>query len=87
MLFNMYCISFFTSPAIFILRESKKRNYSMHFFYYYHHLFYIPGIGTFKNKELLISSDIIVNDYSIRAVGANIKLERFYGDADSRISN
>ena len=78
--FNMYCISFFTSPAIFILREKRKEIIVCIFFLLSPFVLHMIGLSKIKNFD---SSDIIVNDYSIRAVGANIKLERFYGDAEA----
>ena len=32
--FNLICISLFTVPALFILRNSKKRNHNLFFFYF-----------------------------------------------------
>jgi apolipoprotein N-acyltransferase len=78
--FNMLCISFFTSPAIFILRKNRKEILVCVFFLLSPIFLYLIGLSKIKNFN---SSALIINDYSIRAVGSNIKLDRFYGNVDT----
>ena len=77
---NMFCISLFTSPAIFILRESKKDIVVCFFLLLSPIILYLAGNLKIKNFYL---SDLVKNNYSIRALGSNIKLDRFYGNADT----
>ena len=78
--FNILCISFFASPAIFILRENKKEIFICI-------IFLLSPIALFSlgssNIKLFQSSEIIHNDYVIRAIGSKIDLERFYGNSDT----
>ena len=78
--FNMFCISVFTSPAIFILRKNKKEIIVCIFFLLLPIFLYITGFSKIKNFN---SSDLIENDYVIRAIGSNIKLDRFYGNVET----
>jgi apolipoprotein N-acyltransferase len=78
--FNMFCISFFTSPAIFFLRENTKEVAVCIFLLLLPIILHIVGLSKIKN---FYSLDLVKNDYLIRAVGSNIKLERFYGNEDT----
>ena len=73
--FNIICISFFTSPAIFILRKNKKDIVVCFVFLLLPFILYMTGSSKIKSFELL---DTIKNDYIIRVVGSNINLDRFY---------
>jgi apolipoprotein N-acyltransferase len=78
--FNILCISFFTSPAIFILRESRKEIVVCIFFLLLPVVLYISGSSKIKTFQNL---DVIENNYVIRALGSNIDLDRFYGNIDT----
>ena len=78
--FNMFCISFFASPAIFILRENRKEIIVCIFFLLSPIVLYMVGSSKIKNFQSL---DLTKNDYIIRAVGSNIKLDRFYGNVET----
>ena len=78
--FNILCISFFTSPAIFILRENKKEIAICICFLLSPIILYMTGSSKIKSFQSL---DIIENDYVIRAIGSKIDLDRFYGNSDT----
>jgi len=77
--FNLFCISLFTSPAIFILRETKKDIGVCIIFLILPFLFYL--YGSFY-KEKFNSLDVVSYDYKVRVIGSNISLERFYSNVD-----
>ncbi|MDC0518733.1 apolipoprotein N-acyltransferase [Candidatus Pelagibacter sp.] len=77
--FNLFCISLFTSPAIFILREIKKDIGVCVIFLILPFLFYLYGASY---KEIFNSSDTVIYDYKVRAIGSNISLDRFYSNID-----
>jgi apolipoprotein N-acyltransferase len=77
--FNLFCISLFASPAIFILRETKKDIGVCVFFLILPFLFY--SYGSFY-KKIFSSSEVIKYEYKIRAIGSNISLDRFYSNID-----
>ena len=77
--FNLLCISLFASPAIFILRDTKKDIGVCIFFLIAPLFFYL--YGSFY-KESFNTSDKITYDYKVRAVGTNISLDRFYSNID-----
>ena len=77
--FNLFCISLFTSPAIFILRETKKDIGVCVIFLFLPFLFYLYGSSY---KETFNSSDNVSYDYKVRAVGSNISLDRYYSNID-----
>ena len=78
--FNILCISFFTSPAIFILRENKKEIAICICFLLSPIILYMTGSSKIKSFQSL---DIIENDYVIRAIGSKIDLDRFYGKTNA----
>ena len=78
--FNLFCISLFTSPAIFILRDSNKDIRILVFFLIAPIFFYIYGLS-YKTK--FNSLDVKTYDYKVRTVGSNISLDRFYSNIDS----
>ena len=77
--FNLFCISLFASPAVFILRESKKDIGACLLFLIMPLLFYIYG-SSYKDK--FNTSDKITFDYKVRVIGSNISLDRFYSNID-----
>ena len=79
--FNMLCVSFFASPAIFILRQSKKEIIVCILFLISPIILYMIGSSKIKNFQ---SSEKIKNEYLIRIIGSNIELERFYGRTETR---
>ncbi len=79
---NILCITFFTIPAIFILKESKKEIFVSIIFLFLPIILFITGSYKIKSFQSLKT---IKNDYVIRAVGSKIDLERFYGNVDTRL--
>ena len=77
--FNLFCISLFTSPAIFILRDTKKDAGVLIFFLAVSILFYI--YGSFYEKKFL-KADKKIYDYKVRVIGSNISLDRFYSNIE-----
>ena len=78
--FNLFCISLFASPAIYILRDSKKDIGICIIFLMMPLLFYIYGLSY---KEIFNTSDVISYNYKVRVVSSNISLDRFYSNIDS----
>jgi apolipoprotein N-acyltransferase len=77
--FNLFCISLFTSPAIFILRNKKIDVGIFLFFLIALIVFYIYG---FSNQKKFNNSEIQTYEYKIRTIGSNISLDRFYSNID-----
>jgi apolipoprotein N-acyltransferase len=69
----------FSSPAIFILRETKKDIAVCVIFLVMPFLFYLYGSSY---KERFNSSDAINYEYKVRAISSNISLDRFYSNID-----
>ncbi len=77
--FNLFCISLFISPAVFILRDTRGDIWVCIFFLLITAIFYIYGANSRKDfTEIKINSI----DYKVRVIGSNIKLERFYSNID-----
>ena len=77
--FNLFCISLFVSPAVFILRDEKKDIGVCIIFLIMPLLFYMHGLSY---KEKFNSSDKIIYNNKVRVIGANISLNRFYSNID-----
>ena len=77
--FNLICISLFTSPALFIINDTKKDISVSIFLLFLFVLFYINGY--FYKKEFTNLSEK-KNDFKIRVIGSKISLDRFYSDID-----
>ena len=77
--FNLFCISLFTSPAIFILRDTRKDILICIFFLISIFTFYIYGS---QYKEKFNKAVEKKYEYTIRAIGSNITLDRFYKNDD-----
>ena len=77
--FNLICISLFTVPALFILRNSRKEIMVCFFFILMSAGFLI--FGNFKNNNFN-SLESIKNSYTIKAISPNISLDRFYSKQD-----
>ena len=78
--FNLFCISLFTSPVIFVLRDSKKDIGVFIFFLIAIVFFYIHGS---VYKEKFVKGDKKTYDYKVRTIGSNISLDRFYKNIDT----
>jgi apolipoprotein N-acyltransferase len=78
--FNILCISCFTSPAIFILKENKKEIVVCIFFLLMPIALYLAGLSKIKSFQSL---KVIKNEQTIRAVGSKISLDRFYENTDT----
>jgi len=78
--FNLFCISLFTSPAVFILRDTKKDIAVSIFFLITILFFYFYGLSYKQKFDLAEKNDY---EYKIRIIGSNIGLERFYQNVDS----
>ena len=72
---NLIVISFFTAPAVYILRKSKKEIALCIFLILLPIIFFAHG--NFQ-KNLFLDEDLKKLPYSIRVVGSNIPLSRFY---------
>ena len=77
--FNLICISLFTVPALFILKNSRKEIMVCSFFILMSVGFLI--FGNFKNNNF-DSLEGIKNSYTIKAISPNISLDRFYSKQD-----
>ena len=77
--FNLICISLFTVPALFILRNSRKEIVVCFFFILVSVMFLIFG----KIKDNNFNSlETVKNSYTIKAISPNISLDRFYSKQD-----
>ncbi len=72
---NLIVISFFTAPAIYILRKSKKEIVVCISLLFLSILFFINGI--WQKKEFLSYKEIELS-HTIRVINSNISLDRFY---------
>ncbi len=78
--FNILCITLFICPTIFILRENKKEILICIFFLLSPIVLYFIGSSKINSFQ---SSNIIKNDYIIRAISSKIDLDRFYVNSDT----
>ena len=77
--FNLFCISLFSVPALFILKKTRKEIIVCLLFISFSVGFII--FGNLKNNEFNSSKDI-QNSFTIRAISSNISLDRFYKKRD-----
>jgi len=77
--FNLFCISLFTSPSIFILRENKKDISICVAFLITTMSFYILGS---QNLEKFNNQEVKKLDYKLRILSSNISIDRFYNNID-----
>jgi len=77
--FNLICISLFTAPALFILRNSRIEIMICFFFTLVSAAFLI--FGHIKNDNFN-SLESVKNSYKIKAISSNISLDRFYSKQD-----
>jgi apolipoprotein N-acyltransferase len=72
---NLFCITLFLSPVLFILRNDNKDLIFCLILPLIFLLFYFFG---YSNKQDFYNSDIEKLDYKIRLLGTDISLDRFY---------
>ena len=77
--FNLICISLFTTPALFILRNSRIEIMVCFFFILVSAMFLL--FGSIKNDNFN-SLESVKNPYTIKAISSNISLDRFYSKQD-----
>jgi len=77
--FNLFCISLFTSPSLFILRENKKDISICVAFLITTISFYVFGS---QNLEKFNNQQVKKLDYKIRILSSNISIDRFYNNID-----
>ncbi len=77
--FNLFCISLFTSPSIFILRENKKDISVCFALFIITILFYVLGS---QNLEKFNNQQVKKLEYKIRILSSNINIDRFYNNID-----
>jgi len=73
--FNLFCISIFSCPSLLILKESNKDIGVFIFFILCLIISYLYG-NHYKKK--FYTTNEIIYDYKLRAIGSNISLDRFY---------
>ena len=76
---NLFCISLFITPALFILRDSKKDIGVCIFFLISVIFFYTYGNFYKEEFNKAFKKDY---EYKIRVIGSNISLDRFYTNMD-----
>ena len=77
--FNLFCISLFTSPALFVLKDNKKDIGIFILFTVTFLFFYLYGLN-YKEKFYMAKKNIY--DYKVRIIGSNISLDKFYSNID-----
>ncbi len=77
--FNLFCISLFISPAIFILRNSRTNIWICLIFFLTTFIFYFYGS---QSKKIFDETKKNSMDYKVRVISSNIKLDRFYYNID-----
>ena len=77
--FNLFCISLFTSPSIFILRDNKKEVLICILFLLITLSFYFFG---FQKLEKFNDLEADKHDYIIRVISSKISIDRFYNDVE-----
>ena len=74
---NLIVITFFSAPAIYILRKSKKDIVTLILILSLPLIFSLYGLFY---KQKFLDSEIKTNPYLIRVIGSNISLDRFLND-------
>ena len=77
--FNLFCISLFVSPSVFILRDNRKDIGVCIAFLITTISFFVYGS---QNIEKFKKAEMSKYDYKIRIVGSNISIDRFYNNID-----
>ena len=78
--FNLLCISLFTCPAIFIIKNKKQELSVSIFLIIIFISFYIYGTFYKEKFDKAVQEDY---GFKVRAIGSNISLDRFYKNVDS----
>ena len=77
---NLIVISFFTAPAIYILRKSNKEIGVCIFLLFLPIIFFVYGN---LNEKKFKNQEVKDNPYTIRIIGSNISLDRFYNNIET----
>ena len=77
--FNLFCISLFISPSMFILRDRRKDIIICVIFLITTLSFFVYGS---KNIDKFNKAKINQHDYKIRLVGSNVSIDRFLFNID-----
>jgi len=77
--FNLFCISLFTSPSFFILRDNKKEIIVFILFVVTTLSFYIFGSQRLEKFNITKAKKL---NYKIRVISSNVSIDRFYKDSD-----
>ena len=77
--FNLFCISLFVSPSLFILRDNKKDIIVCIAFLITTMSFYVLGSQNLENYNKEQTEKL---DYKIRIISSNINIDRFYNNID-----
>ena len=77
--FNLFCISLFTSPSIFIFRDNKKEILICILFFIITLSFYVFGS---QKLEKFNETEAYKYDYKIRVISSKISIDRFYDDIE-----
>ena len=77
--FNLFCISLFTSPSIFILNDNKRDISVCIAFLITTMSFHVFGS---QNLDKFNKSEPKKLDYKIRIISSNINIDRFYNNID-----
>tara|TARA_Y100001970_G_scaffold277807_1_gene382567 strand:- start:1071 stop:2615 length:1545 start_codon:yes stop_codon:yes gene_type:complete len=77
--FNLFCISLFVSPSLFILKDNKRDFIVCVAFLITAISFFIYG---YQNIQKINKAEINRYNYKIRIIGSNISINRFYNNID-----
>ena len=77
---NLIVISFYLVPALYVLRKSRREIFVIIFYLVLPILFFT--YGTYQKKEFL-NSDLKKNLYTVRTIGSNISISRFYNNLET----
>ncbi len=77
--FNLFCISLFTSPALFILGKNKKEGLVFVAFLVITISFYVSGSQKLKRFS---DDKTTKHDFKIRIISSKISIDRFYYNID-----
>ncbi len=79
--FNLFCISLFISPSIFILKDNKKDIGVCIAFFVTILSFYVFGSQNLENYNNKQKKDL---GYKIRVISSNINIDKFYHNIDPK---
>ena len=78
--FNLFCITLFASPSIFVLRDNRKESIVSILFILITLSFYVFGS---QKLEKFNNTEANKLNYKIRVISSNVNIDRFYKDIDS----